>query len=158
MRIFIMLLLLTSNLWAQVSRPARDVTIKSDFCICQDGKSLSPANTCLNFCAGKNTNGAEILFANFNVSPRVQMSHLQNLYGWCNYPMPGDVRNPMCLLDLANRFHQIYRLQVWIAPGTNSLQANVGWIPYNQTLRMVLTETSSGARSTMIDFVKVPRH
>lgn len=158
MRYLMLLLLLTGNLWAQVNRPHRDITINNDFCICQDTKSLSPAMSCSSFCANKNTNGAEILFANLTVSPRVQMSPLKNLYGWCNYPMPGDVRNPMCMLQLSNRFHQVYNVMVWISPETNSLQANVGWIPYQQILKMVLTETTSGARSTMIDFVKVPRH
>lgn len=136
---------------AHASRPSWAVTFVPDLCVCQDGVSIQPLN-CSSFCVDKKTNGAEVLFANLKVTAEISLGPLRNTYGWCNYQLPSDLANPMCILEAKSKDGSISYTDVFSV--SNSLTSNISTLDYDEVYTLTLIETASGARSKTIKFVK----
>ncbi len=135
-------------------RPDNAVFWKSDFCACKDSKPVTYGN-CSSFCAGKNTNGAERLYANFSVTEDISLGGLGNLYAWCRTNLPGDTVNPECELQAKDEQGNISSIEVTIPVGSNSIQANIqDKISYDKTYVFTLVEKTSGAKSNSIQLIK----
>jgi hypothetical protein len=67
------------------TRPDNAVVMKDDFCGCNNTKSILLSSlTCNAFCAGKNTNGADLLYLNYTPKPEVELdTNLKTTFGWC---------------------------------------------------------------------------
>lgn len=139
---------------AVVSRPTGAVSFKPDFCTCKDRKAVSYGN-CVSFCSSKNTGGAEVFYANFNVGADISLSGLGNVHGWCTAILPGDEENPKCVLRAKNEEGTEVDIDVVPLPGTNSITAKLqDALEYDKTYVLTLTETTSGAKSDSVQMVK----
>jgi hypothetical protein len=135
-------------------RPSNAVLWRNDFCACRNGKAVSFGN-CSSFCANKNTNGAERLYATFNVTADVSLSGLGNVHGWCTMLIPGDQKNPSCVLEAKAEDGTKTDILVTVLPGSNSLTADIqDALDYDKTYVLTLVETNSKARSNSIQLVK----
>lgn len=135
-------------------RPDNAVFWKSDFCACKDSKPVSYGN-CAAFCSGKNTGGAETLFANFNVTEDISLGGLGNMYAWCKVNLPGDTVNPECELQAKDEQGNITPIDVNVPVNTNSLTANIqDKLAYDKTYVLTLVEKVSGAKSNSIQLIK----
>jgi hypothetical protein len=138
----------------QYVRPNNAVFWKPDFCACKDSKPVSYGN-CSNFCAGKDTKGAETLFASFTVTEAISLGGLGNMYAWCKVNLPGDTQNPECELQAKDEAGNITTIEVSVPTNTNSLTANIhDKLAYDKTYVLTLVERTSGARSNSIQLVK----
>lgn len=151
MKLIFLIVLFVSSLSAFANRPSKAISFIPDLCVCQDGVSIQPLN-CSNFCAGKDTNGAEILFANLRVSSDISMGVLKNTYGWCNNVLAGDETNPKCVLEVKSKDGSSIHLD--IISFSNSLTSNVSILGYDEVFTITLVELASGARSNPIKLVK----
>jgi hypothetical protein len=135
-------------------RPNNAIFWKSDFCACKDSKPVSYGN-CSSFCAGKNTGGAETLFASFNVNESISLGGLGNMYAWCKVNLPGDTQNPECELQAKDELGNIISIEVNVPVNTNSLTANIqDKLAYDKTYVLTLVEKTSGSKSNSIQLVK----
>ena len=138
----------------EVTRPTNDIRWKDDFCICKNGKPVSYGN-CASFCNGKNTDDAEILFANFTIGTKVQRGGFGSVHGWCTVSLETDEENPKCVIRAKDSDGNIIDLDTSIAPRSNSVTANVsGFLSDNKTYVLSLVEQSSGAQSNSVQIVK----
>ena len=137
-----------------IIRPDGAVFWKSGFCACKDSKPVSYGN-CSSFCAGKNTNGAETLYANFSVSEEISLGGLGNMYAWCKVNLPGDTQNPECELQAKDEAGNITPIEVNVPTNTNSLTANIqDALAYDKTYVLTLVEKTSGAKSNSVQLIK----
>lgn len=135
-------------------RPNDAVFWKSDFCACKDGKAISYGN-CSSFCSDKNTNGAEMLYANFTVTEEISLGGLGNLYSWCKLNLPGDTQNPECELQAKDENGNVTSVGVNIPLNSNSITANLQTaIAYDKTYVLTLVEKVSGAKSNSVQIIK----
>ena len=135
-----------------VARPDQAIKFKSDFCGCKDGKALTFGN-CSSYCSSKNTNGAGIFYANFNVTEAISLnSSLLNVKGWCNTPLEDEETNPKCVLKAKDEDNNEITLDVEL--GTNSISANIDRLSEDKTYVLTLIETSSGSKSDSIQIIK----
>ena len=134
------------------TRPDNAVYWKSDFCICKDGKPISYGN-CSSFCAGKSTNGAETLFANFSVTEAISLSSLGNVEQWCNKPIAGDTENPTCKIEAKDDSGNVVSFNVTANKNSNSLKADVQNLSFDKTYVLTLVQ-SSGVKSDSIQVIK----
>lgn len=135
-------------------RPTNAVFWKSNFCACKDSKPVSYGN-CASFCSGKNTNGAETLYANFSVTEDISLGGLGNLYAWCKVNLPGDEENPECELQAKDEQGNVTPIQVNLPVNSNSLTANIqDTLAYDKTYVLTLVEKKSGAKSDSIQLIK----
>lgn len=138
----------------EIKRPDNAVFWKSDFCACKDSKPISYGN-CSSFCANRNTNGAETLFANFTVSEAISLGGFGSVHGWCRAPLPTDTQNPECEIEAKDEDGNISYLDVIIPPNSNSVTANIqDKLSYNKTYVLTLVERSSGVKSNSIQIIK----
>jgi len=139
----------------KVNRPTDAVFWKTDFCACKDAAAISYGN-CASFCAGKNTSGAETLFANFRVTEAISLSGLGNLYAWCSVALEGDSQNPECEVEAKDSSGNVTSIEVTIPPNSNSVQANIPGQTFSIDKAYILTlvERSTGAKSDSIQFIK----
>lgn len=136
------------------TRPTNAVFWKTDFCACKDSKPVSYGN-CTSTCAGKNTGGAETLFANFRVTEAISLGGLGNMYAWCKVNLPGDEQNPECEIEAKDEQGNISYIEVTIPTNTNSLQANIqDKLDYDKTYVLTLVEKTTNAKSDAIQFIK----
>ncbi|MCM2349197.1 MAG: hypothetical protein NDI69_04195 [Bacteriovoracaceae bacterium] len=136
------------------TRPTGAVFWKTDFCACKDSKPVSYGN-CSATCAGRNTGGAETLFANFRVTEAISLGGLGNMYAWCKVNLPGDEQNPECEIEARDEQGNISYIEVIIPANSNSLQANIqDKLSYDKAYVLTLVEKSTGAKSDSIQFVK----
>lgn len=144
---FVFLLLMTA---ISAFAGSRDnlVYMRQDFCTCKDGKSVSYGN-CASFCSGKNTNGAELLFANFSI---VQNKKYKDVYEWCSKASVWDFRNPKCEMSFKDEEGKVTNVDV-VVKG-NSVIADVTGIHYDKTFVFHLTETVSKAKSNFSQMIK----
>jgi hypothetical protein len=136
-----------------VTRPSGALMFKSDFCGCKDGKAVTYGN-CGGFCSGRNTSGAELLFANFNVTADIALSGLGSVHGWCTVALPGDTTNTKCELEAKSDDGSVIMLDVTPIAGTNSITVDISAAALNKTYVLTLVEVSSQARSNSIQIVK----
>lgn len=135
-------------------RPDNAVFWKTNFCACKDGKPVSYGN-CAAFCSDKNTNGAEMLYASFNVSEAISLGGLGNVYAWCKVNLPGDTANPECELQAKDESGNITTLDVNVPVNTNSITADIkDRLSYDKTYVLTLVEKTSGAKSNSIQLIK----
>ncbi len=137
---------------AQV-RPDNAVFWKSDFCGCKDGKPVTYGN-CTTFCSSKNTNGAEILYANFSVSEAISLGGLGNVSAWCKTPLNGAQNNPECNLIAKDENNNTYALDAMSPSGTNSITSDISTLPKDKTFILTLEEKTSGAKSNSVQIIK----
>lgn len=124
------------------------VNFKMDFCACKDGLPVSFGN-CNSFCAGTQTNGAEILYSSFTVKPNTS---LNTVYKWCTSARPRIPMNPKCVLKATNGSSSISMDVDFKAE--NDLTFNVSALRYDATYLLQLVELSTGAKSDKIQFIK----
>jgi hypothetical protein len=134
-------------------RPENAVYWKPDFCACRDSKAVSYGN-CSAFCAGKNTNGAETLFANFTVTESISLGGLGNMYAWCKTNLPGDTTNPECELQAKDDSGNVVSIPVTVPLDSNSLTANISALSYDKTYVFTLVENVSKAKSDSVQMIK----
>lgn len=135
-------------------RPDNAVYWNSDFCACKDSKPISYGN-CSSFCSGKNTGGAETLFAKFTVSEAISLGGLGNLHAWCKVNLPGDTQNPECELQARDEQGNITSIEVNIPVNSNSFTANIqDKLSFDKTYVLTLVEKTSQAKSNSIQLVK----
>jgi hypothetical protein len=137
----------------KVTRPTGAVAWKTDFCACKDTKPVSYGN-CTAFCADKNTQGAETLFASFNVTEAISLTDFKNVDGWCNLPIAGDEANPTCRIEAKDEQGNIIPIEPDITPGKNSLTADLSGLAQDKTYVLTLVETISGAKSDSVQLIK----
>lgn len=136
------------------TRPTGAIFFKSDFCACKDNKPVSYGN-CSSFCSGKNTAGAETLFASFSVTEDISLSGLGNVYAWCKTPFTTDTQNPECKLEAKDEAGNITYVEVNNILNSNSITANIqDNIAYDKTYVLTLVEMSSKSRSNSVQIVK----
>src|SRR5690606_32280261 len=117
----------------EITRPTNDIKWKDDFCICKDGKPVSYGN-CASFCNGKNTNGSEILYANFSIGPQVQLGGFGSVHGWCTVPLETDTENAKCIIEAKDSSGNVTEIDTNIPSRSNSITANVsGLLSENKT-------------------------
>lgn len=144
-----------------IKRPDNAVKFKTDFCGCKDGKPVTFGN-CASFCATKSTNGASLLYINFNVTEEISMnSAFGNVNGWCNNPIPGDdtndVGNARCELRAKDDFGNEVPLEVRAGANGNALIVDISDendIKFDRAYVITLVEVSSGAKSDSVQIVR----
>ena len=148
--LFFSLFFLSLSVWAH--RPSNAISFFPQLCICKDGEAVQPFN-CSNFCSGKKTNGAEVLFAKMKVSSDISNGELENTYDWCTHIFEGEYTNPRCVLELKSKNNSITYLDLQFA-SANSLNTNVSSIPYDEVFSLTLVEITTGAKSNPVKIVK----
>lgn len=137
-----------------VTRPDGAVKFKPNFCGCKDGKAITYGN-CGATCAGKNTNGAGILYVDFNVTEQISLnSAFGHLKGWCNNSLPDEQVNPRCLLKANDDDGTTLILDVETGSTNNSLNINIDKLSEDKAYILTLYETSSAAESDSIQIIK----
>ncbi len=137
-----------------LTRPDNAVKFKTDFCGCKDGKAVTYGN-CNSFCSAKNTNGAGILFANFNVTEDISLNpSLASVKGWCNVALPEEPTNPRCALKAKDDDGNEVLLDVETGSNNNSLNINIDKLSEDKIYVLTLVETVSGVKSDSIQIVK----
>ncbi len=125
------------------------INFKMDFCACKDGLPIS-FGTCDSFCAANQTNGAEILFSSFTLKPHPLLNTIQK---WCNSVRPRATVNPKCVLKAVKGNGSGIVLDVNFQ-SENSLFFNIDRLLNDTTYLLQLVETTSGAKSDKIQFIK----
>lgn len=127
---------------------ASPVYFKENNCICKDGVSVG-AGTCIQFCANKQTNGAEILFANFRMNPR---NRFKSVNEWCNVARPFRHSNPRCMLEATDENNNVTYLDVTI--GRDNVAINLDALAHERTYVIRLLESSTRKKSDAIQIIK----
>lgn len=138
-------------------RPDNAVTFKTNFCGCKDGAVITYGNNCGPTCASKVTNGAEILYVNFNVTEDISLNqNLQNINGWCNVNLPDDAvdENPRCVLKAKDDNNTELSLEVTALSVPNTMSIDIGTLSENKAYVLTLVENSSMAKSDSIQIIK----
>lgn len=144
----------TEDVPVEITRPTNDIKWKDDFCICKDGKPVSYGN-CANFCNGKNTNGSDMLYANFTIGTSIQLGGFGSVHGWCTAPLETDTTNPKCVIRAKDSAGNDIEIDAAIAARSNSVTADVsGLLRENKTYVLTLVEQSSQAQSNSVQIVK----
>ena len=125
------------------------INFKMDYCACKDGLPISFGN-CDSFCAAAQTNGAEILFSSFTLKPHPVLNTVQK---WCTSVRPRSTINPNCVLKAVKGNGSGIVLDVNFQ-SENSISINVDRLPNDTTYLLQLVETTSGAKSDKIQFIK----
>lgn len=144
---FVILLLVTT---LSAFAGARDnlLFLKQDYCVCQDGKAVSYGN-CASFCSDENTNGAEILFASFNVA---ENKKYKTVYEWCTKKNIWDFRNPKCVVSFKDEEGKTTDVDVYVQD--NLIKADVTALDYDKVMLFNLKETVSKALSNSAQIIK----
>jgi hypothetical protein len=142
--LFVVLLFSLSSVWA--GRPDMAFSFKENTCVCRNDKAVSKGD-CANVCRGKNTKGADVLFADFSVSSVLANSSLKNVKNWCYKYIFGDLSFPKCVVEVTDADGNKSQLSSFSFPGNNSLSVDVSSLDDDQNYWFRLVETSSGANS-----------
>lgn len=145
---FLFLLMISLTVHAARNRPNNAVFFKTDYCVCVDGQAVSFGN-CASFCSDKNTNGVEVLFANFNYTPD---KYFKNVQEWCYKTNIFEVKKPKCALELRDENNNI--IEVDVAATANSIKADVSEISYDKTFILTLKEVTTKAKSDSVQLIK----
>lgn len=136
------------------TRPSNDIRWRDDFCICKDKKALS-YGSCTNVCSSKNTDGKEMLYANFQIGTKVELEGFGSVHGWCTVPLETDTANSKCVIRAKDEGGGVIDIDAIIAPKSNSVTANVsGLLSDDKTYVLTLVELESGAHSDSVQIVK----
>lgn len=110
-------------------------------------KPVSYGN-CASTCATKETNGAEVLFANFNFKRNFRY---KNTKEWCN--KSSKFTNRRCVIRAIDEEGNRYEMDTTF-DGKNSVSANVDMLSYDRAYVLQLVEQTSQAKSNSIQLVK----
>lgn len=129
---------------------ARDglLIIRPDYCVCKDGRAVS-YGACTSYCAGQNTQGAEILFASFNV---VENKKYKTVYEWCTKRGTWDWKNPKCEMSFTAEDGTISNVDISVHD--NIVTADVSSLAYDKVQVFSLVETSTKATSDRAQLLK----
>ena len=137
----------------KVKRPSDAIRFKADYCGCKDGKPVTFGN-CSTFCSDKNTSGAAILYASFNVTEAISLSGLGNVFNFCNLPIEGDTANPKCVLTAKDEAGNTASLEVTTVANSNSVKVDITALAEDKTYLITLMEQGSGAKSDTVQIIK----
>lgn len=128
------------------SRPTNDISIKSDFCSCINGKS-DTINNCDSFCARMPVTENPILYVNTILGPKT-LAHpkIKTLHDWCTVQLDQDETSPACALE-ANDGSTIARIPVNVGTISNSFTANIISLNKNRTWVLKLVELHAGSNA-----------
>jgi hypothetical protein len=136
------------------SRPDQAIKFKANFCGCKDGKAVTFGN-CSSFCASKNTNGASLFYATFNVTEDISLNtSLVNVKGWCDTPLADEKTNPKCILKAKDDDNNEIIMDVDTNGAANSISANIDKLSEDKTYVLTLVESSSGSQSDSVQVIK----
>lgn len=147
--LFVALILTFSNAWA-ASRPDQAFSFKENTCVCRNDKPVSKGD-CANVCRGRNTNGVDVLFADFSVSSVLANSKLRNAKNWCYKYLLGDSAFPKCVLEAIDEYGNKTYLSEFSFPKDNSFTADLSSLEDDRLYWFRLVETTSGAKSIPYD-------
>ncbi|MES2527035.1 MAG: hypothetical protein V4598_08100 [Bdellovibrionota bacterium] len=149
MKILALLFTLTTlSAWA--ARPDQAFSFKDNTCVCRNDKPVSKGD-CVDVCRGKNTKGADVLFADFSVSTVLANSSLKHAKNWCYKFLIGDSGFPKCVLEATDSVGKKTILTNFSFPKNNSFSADVTALEEDETYWFRLIETSSKATSIPYD-------
>lgn len=142
-------LVIVSSLFLMMSASAAAprVSFKTDFCVCKDNQAVSYGN-CARICSDKKTNGSQILFANFKITPNFKY---RNIKEWCH---KGKLVNRRCVISASDEEGRRYEMET-IFTGKNSVAASVDMLDGEKIYTLRLLEQSSGDSSGSVQLVKI---
>lgn len=134
-------------------RPDGAIVINSDICACKNRKAISVGN-CAATCSTKT---AEAPSLHFTVTPtaEVELSDLQDLFGWCTQeiidPETGVAvegqTNPACIIEAIDENNSATSLNFSPVSGSKNVTVDISALAENITYRFRILETTSGASS-----------
>ena len=125
---------------------ANRVSFKTNFCVCKDKRAVS-YGSCASICADKETNGSEILFANFNFRPNFKYSNTKE---WCT---KGKLTNRRCVIRATDVNGQHYEMDATLT-GKNSVSAHVDMLNFDQAYVLQLVEQTTRNKSDAVQLIK----
>lgn len=144
MKILFAFLLCLSSVWA--ARPDGAFTFKENTCVCRNSLPVSKGD-CADVCRGKNTKGADVLFADFSVGSVLANSSLKHVKNWCYKYLIGDTSFPKCTVEVIDASGKKSYLPNFNFPKNNSLTVDVSSLEDDQSYWFRLVETTSKAAS-----------
>ncbi len=133
-------------------RPTNQIDIKSDFCSCLNGKS-DIINDCTSYCASVTPSTSPTLYLNTIMGVDIALNQkLGNLYNWCTVQLPGETTSPQCFLSATDGTNTISNIPVTVAPGSNSLTANLQLLALNKTYIVKIYEGKAGSNAQSKEF------
>lgn len=134
-----------ANVDVNSNRPTDQITIKPDYCICNNGRSES-GDRCISFCKERPYNSSPMLFLETIMGPDILSNpHLGNLYNWCNVQLYNDMTAPQCFLSASYGSESIDSIPVTIKRGSNFLSVNIQSLPKNVPLTIKILEGKTGS-------------
>ena len=136
-------------------RPTDVVVINSDYCGCQAGKPITIGN-CEAICASKQatSNTNQTLFFSVTLGEEITLDIYEDLAGWCGTeitdPNTGEAVSTavQCQMEVKNELGTVVdNLAFTPTAGTNNQSIDISNLDADQTYRLTIVETSSGARS-----------
>lgn len=145
-------------------RPDDAVFLQAGSCACKNGKPIIVGN-CASFCASKPNNAKEMLYMSVKVSEAIELSDLQDLYGWCTTvlvdPETGEAldgqANPGCVLEARDNQNNL-KASIAFTPSAGSKNISIdisNMLNSNTNYRLTIKEVSSGAKSNTVQIYKV---
>lgn len=144
MKILLAILLSVPSVWA--ARPDNAFSFKENTCVCRNSQPVSRGD-CTNVCRGKNTKGADVLFADFSVSSVLANSSLKHVKNWCYKYLIGDSAFPKCALEARDSQGNKTLLTNFNFPKNNSISVDVSSLADDESYWFRLVETTSKAGS-----------
>lgn len=137
------------------TRPSNAIFFKNDFCACNNSKPVIISGTsCVNFCAGKNTNNTDTLYFGFTIGSELPAAGLENVSQWCKKAI-GESTNPSCVLTVKSTAGDEPLITFDFSKEGNNFSANISALAYDKTYIITLKEPSSGAVSDSIQLRKI---
>ncbi len=143
---FLMMLFLTLTVAEAAPRPDGAFTFKENTCICRNSLPVSKGD-CADACRGKNTKGADVLFAEFSVGSVLANSSLKHVKNWCYKYIIGETSFPKCTVEVIDGEGNKTYLPTFNFPKNNSLTVDVSSLDDDQNYWFRLVETTSKAAS-----------
>jgi hypothetical protein len=135
---------------AFAGRPDAAFSFKENSCVCRDDKPVSRGD-CVNVCRGKNTKGADVLFAEFDVTTVLSNSSLKHVKNWCYKYLLGDSQFPKCVFEATDSFGNKSIIPTFSFPKNNSLTVDVSALADDMNYTFRLVETTSKTASFPYD-------
>lgn len=134
-------------------RPNDEIYIKSGYCGCKEAKPITLGN-CTTFCADKNVADPTLYL---EVEPSGVITGREDLgsfYNWCKKelvdPNTGEAvaTGVDCAIQAKDENNNTGQLSITkINPGSNKLEINISTLDENETYRLEIVESTSGATS-----------
>lgn len=141
-------------------RPNEAVVLQGGACGCKSGEPITLGN-CVAKCQSVTNEATEWLYMDSLVKPEIELTDLKDLFGWCKKelidPNTGEpvATNPSCVLEAKNEQGSVQQLNFSPVQGKTSFKVDVTQLAADQTYRLTVVETTSGARSTTTQIRKI---